>query len=310
MESSFTIPQKTEASQEGRRRTGVVPIVLFLVFPLMSAVRISSDRGHSSMNSLAVRQVASAETSSSGRGIPQRGAARVQGSVWEPMEWARGQVPSKGSLSPHGVAMVIIDMQPLFYDASSPWGSAWGLDGSIMQKLWPKQLALGFRMMSFTGRSDSVAHGIFQHFYGRDEEWPNEVDATQDALRARGGDVEYLLGVMPPLRPLLAAGAQVTLKETFGAFGLGSTLPDRLALYFAGAKTTVKTLIVTGVETDYCVLSTVLEALDHFYRVILVTDAVGSTQPKSEQAQFDFTFRRFHHMIDFATTNDVMEFMF
>lgn len=40
----------------------------------------------------------------------------------------------------------------------------------------------------------------------------------------------------------------------------------------------VKTLIVMGIETDMCVLTTVVQAVEAGYRVIVVSDAVGAGQ--------------------------------
>ena len=62
-------------------------------------------------------------------------------------------------------------------------------------------------------------------------------------------------------------------------------------------------------ETDYCVLSTILGAIDRYYRVVLVTDAVASSQPNSAQAQLDYTLRRFDHMVDFTTTETLLTYL-
>ena len=83
---------------------------------------------------------------------------------------------------------------------------------------------------------------------------------------------------------------------------------------------------MAGVETDYCVISTLLGAIDRYYRIILVTgafqylyplrvkvlvcaDAIGSSQPNAAQAQIDYTLRRFDHMADLGTAADVATFL-
>ena len=70
-----------------------------------------------------------------------------------------------------------------------------------------------------------------------------------------------------------------------------------------------KTLIIAGVETDYCVISTIIGAIDHYYRIIVATDAVGSSQPNAAQAQLDYTLRRFDHMVDLGSTEDILTFL-
>jgi len=268
-------------------------------------------------------------TDANGKLIPQVLASQAQserqnvmisGSWWEPMQVLPGRELSKGSLDPKTTAFVIIDMQPLFYDESSPWGSPDGLDGSPMSNIWQKQLKLGQQVGSFTGRPDSVfftryvvpeypseSQGIMRHYYGMQPGWANEKGATKDALDVAGLNSTHLLLVMPQLSPLIESGAQVSTKTTGGAMGPGSTLPAQLDAYFeaTGAGNATRTLIVAGVETDYCVISTVLGAIDRYYRIILITDAIGSSQPNAAQAQLDYTLRRFDHMADLGTAADV-----
>jgi nicotinamidase-related amidase len=43
------------------------------------------------------------------------------------------------------------------------------------------------------------------------------------------------------------------------------------------------TLLVTGSETDVCVLATVIGAVDHGYRVIVVTDAACSSSDEGHE---------------------------
>eukprot|EP00445_Apocalathium_hangoei_P018138 CAMPEP_0203906730 /NCGR_PEP_ID=MMETSP0359-20131031/48318_1 /ASSEMBLY_ACC=CAM_ASM_000338 /TAXON_ID=268821 /ORGANISM="Scrippsiella Hangoei, Strain SHTV-5" /LENGTH=373 /DNA_ID=CAMNT_0050831423 /DNA_START=35 /DNA_END=1156 /DNA_ORIENTATION=- len=240
----------------------------------------------------------------------------LQGHSWEPMEIEADEPLRKGPLMPDSVALVIVDMQPLFYDESSPWGAQGGLAGSSMGDIWQNQYQLARRLMRFSGHNDSVfltrfvvpksaasAEGIMRHYYSPR---PGAAAATADELTARGAHVPYLLDIMPQLQPLIADGAQLCVKYTPGAFAPDSELSAALDTYFRRIGGRTRTLILVGVETDYCVLSTMLGAFDRYYRVILVSDAVGSSQPNSALAQFDYTFRRFDHLLDLATTDALL----
>jgi nicotinamidase-related amidase len=54
----------------------------------------------------------------------------------------------------------------------------------------------------------------------------------------------------------------------------------------------VTTLIVTGAETDVCVLSTVLAAVDLGYRIIVVKDGLCSSADESHDALLGLYARR------------------
>jgi nicotinamidase-related amidase len=75
-----------------------------------------------------------------------------------------------------------------------------------------------------------------------------------------------LLELLPPLDKLCPP-ATVIEKTRYSGF-IGSQLVEHLRARDADG------LIVTGSETDVCVLATVLGAVDLGYRVILVRDAV------------------------------------
>jgi hypothetical protein len=157
----------------------------------------------------------------------------LHGSDWEPMNLepavSSSREPGKGWLHPSDAALVIIDMQPLFFDAVSPWGVAatpdcpgGGLPCTSMNDLWPRQLRLAHAFAAWTGSynsifltkyavpaSTNVSKGIMMHYYGM-APWngqPEEHAATKEALdsmcAARGCDSEELLDVMPQLLPLV-----------------------------------------------------------------------------------------------------------
>ncbi len=69
----------------------------------------------------------------------------------------------------------------------------------------------------------------------------------------------------------------------------------------------IDTLIVTGGETDVCVLATVLGAIDRGYRLILVTDALCSSVDETHDALMRLYTSRFSQQIEAAGISEVLE---
>ena len=68
----------------------------------------------------------------------------------------------------------------------------------------------------------------------------------------------------------------------------------------------VDTLIFSGVETDMCVLASLLDAVDRGYRVVAVSDAMTSSAPAAHAAMLEHIFPRLPEQIDIATTESVL----
>lgn len=68
----------------------------------------------------------------------------------------------------------------------------------------------------------------------------------------------------------------------------------------------IDTVIVTGGETDVCVLATVLGAVDRGLRVVLATDAPCSSSDATHDALMELYLSRFSQQIEAATTNEVL----
>lgn len=69
----------------------------------------------------------------------------------------------------------------------------------------------------------------------------------------------------------------------------------------------VDTLIVTGGETDVCVLSTVLGGVDFGYRILLVTDALCSSSDASHDAMMTMYHVRYGQQVETLTTSEMLE---
>lgn len=69
----------------------------------------------------------------------------------------------------------------------------------------------------------------------------------------------------------------------------------------------VDTLLVTGAETDMCVLATVLGAVDLGLRVVVVTDALCSASDPSHDAVLSLYHDRFGQQIETAECEEVLD---
>jgi nicotinamidase-related amidase len=69
----------------------------------------------------------------------------------------------------------------------------------------------------------------------------------------------------------------------------------------------VDTLVISGGETDVCVLATVLGAVDRGYRVLLVEDALCSSKDETHDASIDLYRKRFGQQIEIAQTRTLLQ---
>ena len=103
--------------------------------------------------------------------------------------------------------------------------------------------------------------------------------------------VDELKGFVPP--------ARIADKPTYSAFEAPAfcAMLDEMGC---------RTVICSGVETDVCVLGTVMSAMDRGYRVIVPSDAVHGSNPASHEAALGHVYRRFEDQIEIGTTDQVI----
>jgi nicotinamidase-related amidase len=115
-----------------------------------------------------------------------------------------------------------------------------------------------------------------------------------DAIRNERGHV----GFTPRPSEVCAASGLIN-KTRYSAFAE----PDLIAhLRLRGADC----LIITGSETDVCVLATVLGAVDLGFRVILVRDAICSSSDEGHDALLDVYYRRYAEQIEIADAQTIL----
>jgi nicotinamidase-related amidase len=179
-----------------------------------------------------------------------------------------------------------VDMQRIF-SAEGPWPTPW------MERVLPVVAALATRYPARTvftrfippERPEQMP-GMWQRYYTR---WRT---ATRECLDPR------LLELMPPLAALCPPAAVVN-KTRYSAFtepGLLMHLRDRQA----------DALVISGSETDVCVLATVLDAVDRGYRVIVVRDAVCSSSDEGHDMLMRLYHTRYTEQIETADAETIM----
>jgi len=70
----------------------------------------------------------------------------------------------------------------------------------------------------------------------------------------------------------------------------------------------IGTVVISGAETDVCVLSTVLSAVDLGFRVVIVEDALCSSSDVGHDALMTMYRTRFHGQVDLVTSAELAEF--
>jgi nicotinamidase-related amidase len=107
-----------------------------------------------------------------------------------------------------------------------------------------------------------------------------------------------LIAVAEALAPFATPESTVD-KPTYSAFE-APALMRRLGGLGA------ETLVVTGVETDVCVLGTILGAVDRGFRVVAVRDAMASGSREGHAATLAHVLTRFDRQVEIATTAEVL----
>jgi nicotinamidase-related amidase len=179
-----------------------------------------------------------------------------------------------------------VDMQRLFID-DTPWRTPWA--GRVLPVVTriaerhPERTI--FTRFIPPERPEDMA-GAWVGYYRR---WR---EMTRERLEPR------LLELAPSLAAL-APPATVVDKRFYSPF----TEPTLLRVL---RERRVGSLVVTGAETDVCVLAAVLGAVDHGFRVVLAADAVCSSSDRTHDALMTLYRERFSQQIEAAETEEIL----
>lgn len=179
-----------------------------------------------------------------------------------------------------------VDMQRLF-GPGSPWATPW------VERILPPVMRLVNHAAPRTvftrfipARSAEEARGRWTRFYRKWEA------VTLDRLNPE------LLDLLPPLDGF-APPAEKFDRTTYSAFADG-----RLHKWLR--ERDVTTLIVSGAETDVCVLATVLAGVDLGYRTIIVRNALASSADETHDALLALFDRRFDIQIELTDVDELI----
>lgn len=190
-------------------------------------------------------------------------------------------------LRPAGTVHLAIDMQRVFADATE-WQMA-GFDALVPQVAAIAAALPGRTLFSrfVVPHAAEHARGHWQNYYRR---WKGFTGAVMDPALVEVVDA------------LAAHATPDTLidKPTYSVFEV-EVCEARLAALGAD------TLVFTGVETDVCVLASLMAAVDRGYRVVAVADALGSSSRTGHEAALRHVFTRMPDQIEIVSTAQVLE---
>lgn len=182
---------------------------------------------------------------------------------------------------------VCVDMQVMFVE-ETPWATPWA------RRVLPRVLELAeafparaifTRFVPVTNAQD--AHGTWRLYY---ERWPQ---MTLERLPWR------MVELVPELARL-APPALVVDKKVYSPW----LRPELLQALQARR---ADSLVISGGETDICVLATVLGAVDLGYRVVLAQDALCSSSDATHDALMRLYRERYSQQIELADAQEIVD---
>jgi nicotinamidase-related amidase len=184
---------------------------------------------------------------------------------------------------PAGTRHLCIDMQRLFAEQTD-----WYTPG--MAVILPQVVALSARPSLFARfmvpETADHATGQWRDYYRR---WAQFTGRTIDPA---------LLDLMAPLAALAGPGAVID-KVTYSVF----EAPGFAARLAAEG---VEALVFSGVETDVCVLASLMAAVDRGFRVVAAVDALSSSNLTAHQAVIDHVLPRMADQVEIVPTAEIL----
>ncbi|MFN7026773.1 MAG: cysteine hydrolase family protein [Pseudorhizobium sp.] len=179
-----------------------------------------------------------------------------------------------------------VDMQRMFTE-ETPWNVPW------MQRVREAVAVISDAHPSETiftrfipPQDASEARGTWQRYY---QKWP---------MMTRQSLGEEMIDILPELR------AMVPPALAFDKPVYSPWLDGRLHRFLQQQE--VSTLVISGGETDVCVMAALMGAVDLGYSTILLKDAICSTSDQTHDASLKVFGTRFSTQIRISTVDDVL----
>jgi len=192
---------------------------------------------------------------------------------------------SRGPLGAN-CAHICVDMQRMFAERT-PWQMPW------MSRIVPivRRVAASYANRTIFTRfipadRPGEGQGLWRNYYKR---WACMTLERMDST---------LVELMPELTELVPP-ATIFDKRHYSPW-IGGRLQAKLE------RRAVDTLVITGGETDVCVIATVLGAVDHGYRVIVMADGLCSSSDDAHNAALRIYTQRFSQQIEVVDSEEVL----
>lgn len=182
---------------------------------------------------------------------------------------------------------VCVDMQRLFSEPTE-WTTPW------MDRVLPGVVALVEHRPAQTvftrfipAKEPGEGHGTWRRYY---ERWAS-------MTRSRLG--EEMCELVAPLQRFVPP-ALIVDKHVYAPW-METDLHRELRVR------NVDALVISGGETEVCVLATVLGAVDLGYRVVLATDALCSSADATHDAMIEIYNNRYGMQVETATVAEILD---
>ncbi|MEO8908110.1 MAG: cysteine hydrolase [Microbacteriaceae bacterium] len=173
--------------------------------------------------------------------------------------------------------LVAIDMQTIFADQASDWATPdYGTASAGIRRLLPR---FGDRVIYTRFIAPEHPAGAWVPYY---QDWPFALVPHDDPLYDVTSEFD-------------TTGRAVVSRTTFGKWG------DELAAAMRGSTE----MVLAGVSTDCCVLSTALGAADAGIRVRVVSDACAGVSPDDHARALD-AMAMYAPLIEITTVDQVL----